>query len=276
MSFLWRRIGLSNYKVAVDHDDNTPPPFPALDSAQRVNVPQIEIDGNEEHDEQSGVEESRVTVTVHLNKPDMPPPREPLRKSADLPLPPIPLSSAPSKGPASVVASARAPSTSQIRTTPSSVTERPLPKFNFSNVAPSRKLAAPPVTAPTTLAQARRRREKVALDPGFSQLDWATLKNSGKDLSGRPNGVPPVQITIDELKLHSTQEDAWTALGGKVYNISPYLRYHPGGLKELMRCAGRDGTKLFNITHVWVNYDRMLSNCFVGYLVPGGIASTCR
>ncbi|KAK9372360.1 uncharacterized protein V1513DRAFT_427617 [Lipomyces chichibuensis] len=268
MSFLWRRIRLANSEVAVAHDDNTPPPFPALDSAQRANVPQIEIDGSEEHEEheeQSGVDESRV-IAVELNKTDMPPPREPLRQSADAPLP---LSSAPSKGPASVVASARAPSTSQPSTRPFSVSERPLPKFNFSNVAPTRKLAAPSVTAPTTLGQARRRREKVALDPGFSQLDWAILKNSGKDLSGRPNGVAPVQITVDELKLHSTQEDAWTALGGKVYNISPYMRYHPGGVKELMRCAGRDGTKLFNITHVWVNYDRMLSNCFVGYLVSG-------
>ncbi|KAK9432437.1 hypothetical protein V1505DRAFT_246178 [Lipomyces doorenjongii] len=270
MSYLWRRIGLSNSKVAADDDDNMPPPFPALDSAQRANVPQIEIDESEEHEERSGVDESRVTVTVELKRADMPPPREPMRQSADLPLPPIPLSSASSKGPASVVASARAPSTSHRGIISSSVSERPLPKFNFSNVAPSKELAPPPVMAPTALAQARRRREKVALDPGFSQLDWATLKNSGKDLSGRPNGVPHVQITFDELKLHSTQEDAWTALGGKVYNISPYLRYHPGGVKELMRCAGRDGTKLFTITHVWINYDRMLSNCFVGYLVPGG------
>ena len=33
---------------------------------------------------------------------------------------------------------------------------------------------------------------------------------------------------------------------GKVYNISPYLEYHPGGVEELMRGAGVDGTQLFD------------------------------
>ncbi|KAK9324371.1 hypothetical protein V1517DRAFT_256444 [Lipomyces orientalis] len=263
MSFLWRKLATSNPNVAGEHDGDEAPPFPSLASAQRATVPQIEIDRNGvEHGAQSGTDNFSFTVATELNKTDMPPPR---RQSVVSSLSP---SSAPSTGPASVVASARAPRTSQANTTPSVSSERPLPKFNFSNAAPSGQLAVPTVTAPITLAQARRRREKVALDPGFSQLDWATLKNTGKDLSGRPNGVPPARITLDELKRHSTQEDAWTALGGKVYNISPYLRYHPGGVKELMRCAGRDGTKLFNLTHVWVNYDRMLSNCFVGYLVP--------
>jgi hypothetical protein len=47
------------------------------------------------------------------------------------------------------------------------------------------------------------------------------------------------------LKQHNKRDDAWTAISGKVYNITPYLPYHPGGEKELMRVAGRDGTKLF-------------------------------
>lgn len=47
------------------------------------------------------------------------------------------------------------------------------------------------------------------------------------------------------LKEHNKKDDAWSAFNGKVYNITPYLPYHPGGEKELMRVAGRDGTKLF-------------------------------
>jgi cytochrome b involved in lipid metabolism len=47
------------------------------------------------------------------------------------------------------------------------------------------------------------------------------------------------------LKQHNKKDDAWTAISGKVYNVTPYLPYHPGGEKELMRVAGRDGTKLF-------------------------------
>jgi cytochrome b involved in lipid metabolism len=87
------------------------------------------------------------------------------------------------------------------------------------------------------------------------------------------------------LRLHNKPDDAWSAFNGKVYNITPYISFHPGGVKELMRVAGRDGTKLFGIlpyyiiphhlftafsglTHAWVNADFMLDSCLVGFLVP--------
>ncbi len=38
----------------------------------------------------------------------------------------------------------------------------------------------------------------------------------------------------------------WTALKGNVFNITPYLDYHPGGVDELMKGAGRDCTALFD------------------------------
>ena len=33
---------------------------------------------------------------------------------------------------------------------------------------------------------------------------------------------------------------------GRVYNVSPYMDFHPGGVDELMRGAGKDGTDLFD------------------------------
>jgi cytochrome b involved in lipid metabolism len=37
------------------------------------------------------------------------------------------------------------------------------------------------------------------------------------------------------------------AVNGKVYNVTAYLPFHPGGEKEMMRGVGRDGTKLFSM-----------------------------
>jgi len=54
------------------------------------------------------------------------------------------------------------------------------------------------------------------------------------------------RYTLAEVKTHSRYDDAWTVLNGKVYNITSYLPFHQGGEKELMRCAGRDGTRLFS------------------------------
>lgn len=57
-------------------------------------------------------------------------------------------------------------------------------------------------------------------------------------------------------------------LRGKVYNISPYLRFHPGGVPILMKAAGKDGTALFSKYHPWVNADALLEKCLVGLLAP--------
>lgn len=54
-----------------------------------------------------------------------------------------------------------------------------------------------------------------------------------------------LRVTPSMLKEHRTRDDAWTSVNGKVYNITPYLPYHPGGEKEIMRVAGRDGSRLF-------------------------------
>ena len=54
------------------------------------------------------------------------------------------------------------------------------------------------------------------------------------------------RYTLADVKTHSRYDDAWTVLNGKVYNITSYLPFHQGGEKELMRCAGRDGTRLFS------------------------------
>lgn len=59
-----------------------------------------------------------------------------------------------------------------------------------------------------------------------------------------------MRITLSMLKQHNKREDAWSAINGKVYNITPYIPYHPGGEKELMRAAGRDGSKLFGMYSV--------------------------
>lgn len=54
----------------------------------------------------------------------------------------------------------------------------------------------------------------------------------------------------------------------QVYNLTPYLQYHPGGAKILMSVAGKDGTAAFDKYHAWVNADFLLSKCLVGKLEP--------
>lgn len=116
---------------------------------------------------------------------------------------------------------------------------------------------------------AQRSRQKVALKPGHSPLDWAHLNSTQPThvLRGLPPNAPPptyTRVTKDELKRHKMRNDCWTCINGKVFNITPYVDFHPGGPDEIMKCAGRDGTALFNKYHSWVSADRMLEKCLVG------------
>lgn len=117
---------------------------------------------------------------------------------------------------------------------------------------------------PLTDKKTGKVRAKVALKPGFGLMDWMRLPLS----QHRPR-----PITMAELKEHKTKFDCWTALNGRVYNITQYLDYHPGGVPILMKAGGKDGTALFNKYHAWVNIDGMLAKCFIGVLVDDGTAS---
>lgn len=44
------------------------------------------------------------------------------------------------------------------------------------------------------------------------------------------------------------------ALNGKIYDITNYIKYHPGGIKAIMEGAGKDGTFLFCIYYFIINF----------------------
>ncbi|XP_050090054.1 cytochrome b5 reductase 4 isoform X2 [Anopheles aquasalis] len=107
-------------------------------------------------------------------------------------------------------------------------------------------------------------RNKTALKPGHSLMDWIRLGNSGADLTGTGGRTQPVSHA--ELAKHDRREDAWMAIRGKVYNVTRYMDFHPGGADELMRGVGKDATKLFDEVHAWVNYESLLAKCYIGPL----------
>ena len=59
-----------------------------------------------------------------------------------------------------------------------------------------------------------------------------------RDCRGAPQGQPVRAMTLAEVALHNRADDCYMAIKGKVYNVTPYLEYHPGGPIELMRGAG--------------------------------------
>jgi cytochrome-b5 reductase len=109
-------------------------------------------------------------------------------------------------------------------------------------------------------------RNKQGLRPGFGLHDWMQLLRHAKDLAQRRGAPIRRDITIDEVRRHNKPYDGWMILRGKVYNIAPYLAYHPGGSEILEKCLGKDGTVLFDKYHSWVNLDGLIGPLMLGYL----------
>jgi len=134
---------------------------------------------------------------------------------------------------------------------------------SIKRLNPSQSLS--PSSVPT-VANTAGKRNKVILSPGHSPLDWANLTRSSTNLAG-VTALERVTPTMLKKKNGRKGIPAWSSFRGKVYNITPYLDFHPGGKGELMRAAGKDGEQLFNDIHAWVNWDNMLSSCVVGIMV---------
>uniref|UniRef100_A0A9J8C9A1 Cytochrome-b5 reductase n=2 Tax=Cyprinus carpio TaxID=7962 RepID=A0A9J8C9A1_CYPCA len=116
------------------------------------------------------------------------------------------------------------------------------------------------------VAPAGQSRNKVALKPGHSLLDWIRLTKSGRDLTGLRGRL--IEVTEEELKKHNTRNDCWTCIRGMVYNVSAYMDFHPGGEEELMRAAGIDSTELFDqVNALWAEYDWFQTDGTVNIIV---------
>ncbi|OBW69694.1 MAG: hypothetical protein AUREO_002520 [Aureobasidium pullulans] len=237
-------------------DQKTPQATPAAPS---IAVPSFNLDS-----------------TATSSEPDtasMPPPSFPAANSPQRAMPPPPK---PASKPASSLMpppSFPAPNSAQRASQASSLMpppSRPTPRSSLG--VPAVPGRAPPLSAaaqarapPPRIDTPKSSSSKVKLAPGFSPLDWASLAAS-KNLS---NVSSFTRVTPSMLAAKNGRKgnDAWSVYNGKVYNITPYAPFHPGGKGELLRAAGKDGTKLFMEVHPWVNWEGMLNSCMVGVMV---------
>ena len=109
-------------------------------------------------------------------------------------------------------------------------------------------------------------RKKVSLAPGHSQSDWLAFSAAHPITDEK---AATRRITIEELQEHNRKDDAWIALHGKVYCVTEFIEYHPGGAEILLHACGKDGTELWNRYHPWLSIDGFLGNRFLGFLVKG-------
>lgn len=97
-----------------------------------------------------------------------------------------------------------------------------------------------------------------------SHFEYLKKLKEEKNIETKVN--PLTEYTKEEIKQHTSHNDIWVILHGKVYNITNYIDYHPGGLSILIENGGEDITDLFQDNHPWVNIKNLIGKYQIGIL----------
>ncbi|XP_063053321.1 acyl-CoA 6-desaturase [Engraulis encrasicolus] len=69
------------------------------------------------------------------------------------------------------------------------------------------------------------------------------------DLLSETGRHSPSIFTWEEVQKHSRRGDQWLVINRKVYNISDWVKRHPGGIRVISHYAGEDATDAFVAFH---------------------------
>ena len=83
-----------------------------------------------------------------------------------------------------------------------------------------------------------------------------TISNVKENVNNKQNNNVNNKVAIEDKKSynlrkvaqHNTQNDCWTIIGDKVYDITNFIPNHPGG-DVIANMCGVDGTEMFNNKH---------------------------
>jgi cytochrome b involved in lipid metabolism len=56
-------------------------------------------------------------------------------------------------------------------------------------------------------------------------------------------------FSMHEVAQHNTLDDCWVVVNSSVYDMTDFLKDHPGGSKVVMIYAGKDATGDFSMLH---------------------------
>ena len=63
------------------------------------------------------------------------------------------------------------------------------------------------------------------------------------------NPAGTINLSNSEIKTHNLKSDCWSIVNGNVYNLTSYVKSHPGGASVIANICGKDGSKAFVNQH---------------------------
>lgn len=72
---------------------------------------------------------------------------------------------------------------------------------------------------------------------------------------------------LSDVATHKDASSCWSAINGKVYDLTSWINQHPGGPDNILRICGIDGSAAFNNQHGGQRRpEEELTNFYIGEL----------
>lgn len=86
--------------------------------------------------------------------------------------------------------------------------------------------------------------------------------------SASPTSAASVaSFTMAQVKQHASASSCWTAIDGKVYDLTSWINQHPGGPARILSLCGTDGTAAFHAQHgTQTRPNSVLAGFYIGKL----------
>jgi cytochrome b involved in lipid metabolism len=90
-------------------------------------------------------------------------------------------------------------------------------------------------------------------------------------------GIANTEATysLADIAIHNTQADCWTLVFDKVYNITTYIRNHPGGASSISKICGKDGTSIFDNKHGGSSSQALILSTYKIGVLAKPVVKTC-
>jgi len=111
-----------------------------------------------------------------------------------------------------------------------------------------------------------------------SQTTWLnTILDQVTTESENKIGIANTEATytLADIAIHNTQADCWTLVFDKVYNITSYIRNHPGGASSISKICGKDGTAIFDNKHGGSSSQALILSTYKIGVLAKPVVKTC-
>ncbi|HEY6020021.1 MAG TPA: cytochrome b5-like heme/steroid binding domain-containing protein [Candidatus Paceibacterota bacterium] len=83
-----------------------------------------------------------------------------------------------------------------------------------------------------------------------SGVTTSPAASADSQTTSNTNGAPTKSgYTMADVAKHNSASACWTAINGKVYDVTSWINQHPGGTQAILSLCGTDGSAAFNGQH---------------------------